>query len=301
MPETEDRFMGWSNLSPKLRAALIAAAVFVLLALVFSVVLALAVAGGGGGTHYSTPQFLLASASVALLFWSVIIAVLIFIGWQRIRGIIAEQARERVDEEAEKVERKFEEELEKVETRFEKGAEAVQRQFDEVRGDIRGNVHLTAGVIYGRLAIQKTENTVEIVPERRSYLPLAIGELRQALEKFEDPKSILKTKNNLAFAYALDGSAEYGPLARSFALELREDSVHGADPTFLNTYARVVAAYYRYFDAPREALTDARDALGAMIDNPNVSDGEKQNARRHLTALDRASEKLESERGLEGS
>lgn len=268
MANQQNDSLGWGDLSSGLRAAIIACALLLILVLIFVVVFAFTVGGGGGTRPYNTPQFLLAATSVSLLFWSIVVAVLAFIGWRRIEEEIETQAKAAIDDEAER----------------------VRREFSEVRGDIRGNVYLTAGVIYGRLSIRKGETELDVVEP--DYLRLSINQLDRALELFKDEDSIQRAKNNLAFSYALGGSAEHGPAAKRYALELREDPVSGTDPAYLNTYARVVSVYYDQFDDPRKTVKQAGAALEAMLDNPDVTTSEKANARRHLSALNRALENL---------
>lgn len=254
-----------------LKAALAVVGILGALAAIFVVSWRLTIGATAVPENYELPQLLLTATSVALLFWSLFLAALVFIGWRRIRAVIAEQARRAVEKEAEQVE----------------------EEFERVRSDIRGKVHLIAGIIYGRLSSITTEDELRVGDEE--YLSLAINHLQTSTGLLEGQEGEVLAKNSLAFAYALSESTEYGLPARDLALGLREHAVHSTHPAHLNTYARVVAAYPSYFKEPDEAIREAREVLKSMMENPDVSDREKQNARRHLTALDRAlEEKVEA-------
>lgn len=260
--EAEDQTTGWSDLSWRFRGAIIAVGLLVIFAVGF--VLAFGLAVGTGQDQYTTPQLLLTATSVTLLFWSVIVAALAFIGWGRIKDAIDEHARKAV----------------------EKQAQGIEDDFAEVRDGIRGYMHLVSGVLYGRISTVKRDD--ELLVEDEEYLAQAIVHLERAMERLRGRDDEIIAKNSLAFAYALADSPEYARTAKQFALDLRKDPSYSSNPAYINTYARVVASYHGYFDNSSDALREARDTLEAMLDNPSVSESEKRNARRHLTVLNRA-------------
>lgn len=222
---------------------------------------------------------LIAFASLSLLALSVVVgllgAALAFFGWPEVQKLI----RRRVDKE-------------------------VQNRLSGARNEYLGNVKLVEGLIYGRLCREEHKDEIQIV--KPTWLERAINTTREALDHLSDienlgalgkERSLMKAKNNLAFYYALDGRHGYGPKAVSIAEELSQEEDFGDNPSLINTYCRVVAAYAGFFDEPEDRLSQACEMSEELVRMEDVKLEERKNARRHLSALRRAQEKRSKEGG----
>jgi hypothetical protein len=200
---------------------------------------------------------LLTAASLALFCLSVLVAMLAVYGWREINVRISDEI-----------------------------ARQVQAKQDEYRGLLK----LMAGIFYSRLSRTPTESGYNI--ERKEFLDAAIVENRQALELLAGTEYEIRIKNNLAFALALDGSSINGIAARNLALELRSACGTMDAPDLVNTFAKVALSYHSLFDNPHNTLVEAQEALTDLISSKTVTDYHKENARRHLLAVNRALENL---------
>jgi hypothetical protein len=153
-----------------------------------------------------------------------------------------------------------------------------------VRKESVGNIKLTTGLFYGRMARVDLPERIEV--KDKDLLRTAIRYSREALEMLEGTENEIRAKNNLAFYLALDPD----PLHATNAVELSRDVLKHASRikslTLFNTYGAVVAAYPAYFT--KEEVTQARDLLQTIVDREGVDPTEKENARRHVGALNRA-------------
>lgn len=158
----------------------------------------------------------------------------------------------------------------------------VKRRVDEAVNEMQNRaLGITAAHIGFILAdlreIQPRFLDAAIRMSRRAYMLLPAGHLHREI-----------AMNNLAFFYSLRGNAADAPDAIKFGTYLRNRYSKSNDPDDLTTYASVTATYYKYFPEPEKVVTEAITLMEDLIANSSVSEEHKQNARRHLIKLRRA-------------
>src|ERR1700688_174752 len=208
-------------------------------------------------SDYDLPALLFSAAALAFFAISFFMVILSFIGWKEIQNKIKALAKS-----------------------------ALRDESNELVAGIRTSV----GSLFGAIAIKKSDTEINVVnPE---YLAYAIDICKSALTLMESLKekspNLYIAINNYLFFVALGGKAADGPMAKKYALELREMPEAIGDTDIQNTYARVVATYSEYFDSPMKAILHAKKMLDSILASETVTELDKKNARRHVAALDRA-------------
>jgi hypothetical protein len=202
---------------------------------------------------YDLPALLFGAASLAFFAISFFMVILSFIGWGEIKNHIAEEA---------------------------KSAFSVESK------EFLGGIRLTFGALFFELATKKSKFEIEVIDQE--YLENAIIGSESALTQLANSPNLWAAMNNYAFVIALSGDPAYGPIAKKLALELRKMPEAISKPSVRSTYARVVATYSEYFDSPKETIMEAKRMIEADLTSQHVTDLEKNKARRHVAALDRA-------------
>jgi hypothetical protein len=233
------------------RAVWRTAAVGIVLAAIFIAGYVVAVNGKPSLTiniPYDRIEALLAAATLTLFFATILISMIGIFGWNEIRSLISR-------------------EVERI-----------------VKKESVGSIKLTTGLFYGRMS--RIDEPGGSTVKDKDLLRTAIKYSREALELLEGTDGEIRAKNNLAFYLALDPD----PLHATNAVELSRDLLKYAgrskNLTVFNTYGAVVGAYPTYYT--KDEVEHARDLLQAIVDREGVDPSEKENARRHVTALNRA-------------
>lgn len=214
---------------------------------------------------YQSFHVLLAAASLAMLFLSVVIAIVAVFGWNEIQTVIERQ---------------------------------VDSALKESRNAYQGGIKLATGTMYGRLCREERGEEIEITSP--FMLESAIEKTKEAydlLQESGDDWAELKAANNLAFYYALSESDRNATTAIVLAQKLRTHHDFAAKPPLINTYGRVVAVFAEFFDQPDRKLEEAERLLEGLIDSSKVRMREKKNARRHLGRLRRTRQEIERRDG----
>ena len=196
---------------------------------------------------YDQVQTLLAAATLTLFFATILISVVGVFGWNEIRNVITRE---------------------------------VERL---VKRESTGNIKLTTGLFYGRMARVDHPDRIEI--KDKDLLRTAIRYSGEALELLEGTENEIRAKNNLAFYFALDPDPLHATRAVELARDLLKYASRKKNMVIFNTYGAVVAAYPTHFT--NAEVTEARDLLQAVVDRDGIDRTEKENARRHVTALNR--------------
>ena len=209
----------------------------------------------GVGPHdYDLPALLFGAATYSLIMLTVFLTVIVVVGWRDIREQMVEYAKRYV-------------------------AAAIEKE-------LIGRTNISFARVYGSIALGRTADDLTV--KDRGLLEEAIDYSRDALRTLEDSPNRWKAMNNLAFYSSITHDAMKGPIARDLALELRRMPEIMTEPEVRNTYARVVATYYETFPDPLGALEDATYMLATVLKGNDTTEAQKENARRHSRALERA-------------
>ena len=252
--------------SPRVRTVNSVLLVFIaigLLTLIFFGAYSVTLQARGRDEPYDLPAMLFAAAAFALVLFSIFFVVLTLVGWKDLKEKMSNDARA-----------------------------LVRHEYELAAKESLGKLRINVGWIFGTFAQKNSD--AEIVIDKPEYLLHAIEASNSALTLLVDSPEQWKAMNNLAFYSALGEDAAYGFIARDLALELRRMPEAMSQPEVRSTYARVVATYHRYFDAPREAILDAQNMINCVLTGEIATELEKRNARRHLEALGRALASLPS-------
>jgi succinate dehydrogenase hydrophobic anchor subunit len=228
----------------------------VLVALLFWAVFCL-VSGIKSQYNYDLPALLFGAAALSLFILSILIALAAVLGWNGLQV--------RMDEK-------------------------IKKEGDLIRHEIQGTLKASTGIFFGVASFEYAGDEIKIL--RQDFLDMAIAQCDSSLELLVKDSAIRwKVMNNLAFLLAIDNKLANGRRAQELAQELRAKLPR--DPNTVNTCAKVVATFHRFFPSPRVAILEAREILEELLGSRKISESEKENARRHLVALDRALKEVE--------
>lgn len=252
----------------------------------------------------SLPEILLAAASLFILIFSVLVGLAAVFGWRSLKDLVRREVLQRVNEDFKTLSTEVRVELDELKEDME---EEVDQAVEGVESDLavalkEYNLRTLSldGYIKAKMALQKygiddidprIQNEIEIVEP--DILDAAINTYERLLtsatendeeEKYE--KIIRVVKNNLAYLLAVRGDGKDDRRAIQLIQELRDYYPAWDDPDVLNTYARVVATYYRDFRTPMKAIVDAWECIAWVHDN--ASESPREDARRHAFRLDQA-------------
>lgn len=201
-----------------------------------------------GSESISVPEVLLTASSLFILIFSVLVGLTAFFGWRQIEDVI---------------ERK------------------VNSALDEAGDRFRGGIKLATGVMYGRLARKEAKIDHEGPPPLEAAIDVTHEAHKLLVESGTDEDQI-KAANNLAFYYALKGDPEYAPKAVSLAHTIRDHPDFGHDPEYIDTYCRVLCAYWEFVDEPEKWFVLALKKARSLTDRDDLDDRQRENAHRTL-------------------
>jgi len=157
--------------------------------------------------------------------------------------------------------------------------ERIDRAVKATREETSAMLRHYVGYIFGELYRELEKKPSPFINycldyERRAYKGLPD----------ENPNKI-NALNNIAFYSSIRGYHADGPTAKEIAETLLDDYKRSGDIDWLTTYASVVAKYSKFFDNPGQALLDGKEIMEELIKREDVSEYDKNNARRHLEKI----------------
>ncbi len=170
-------------------------------------------------------------------------------------------------------------------------AEEVKKGLNDIHSELSGRILGAEGVVFGLMA--RDHEDVVLHPKLLERAIKRTHESREALERLKgDQKYLWRTKNNLAYYYALKGDPIDAKEALKLADAIRDHYASSRNPHSLDTYARVMLAFHELSPNPKERLKDAAMVLDSLINNPQEALEMHQTATRTRKLIGDAMAKL---------
>lgn len=149
----------------------------------------------------------------------------------------------------------------------------VEVSADRLIKNFEAEQNLMTGLLYGRLCRNEEFKLV-----RKDLLPYAIALTSKALKHFEavqDETKAWKARNNLAYYWAFEARPTNSDNALALAKRLREECPPDREGKYVDTHARVLAAFSDSANVTKPQLEEARRTLNSLIESQDIAESRK--------------------------